>query len=108
MELSENANPLGERLREWRKAQGLTLQQIADAAGCTKAYIWELESRPGQRPTAQRMLDIARVLGTTVEALMGQSPPPLSPQDALFVRDYLALPDAERARVRRILKALQS
>lgn len=98
----------GQRLREMRKAHGLTLQQIADAVGCTKAYVWELESRPGQRPSAQRMLDLARVLGTTVEVLMGAEPPALSPEDSLFLQDYLALSEVDRARMRRILKALSS
>ena len=39
--------PLGKRLRQYREAKGLTLQQVADAVGCTKAYIWELEMRQG-------------------------------------------------------------
>ena len=45
----------GIRLRSLREAKGLTLQQVADAVGCTKAYIWELEKKPGQRPTAERI-----------------------------------------------------
>ncbi len=98
----------GQRLRDLRQAHGLTLQQLADAVGCTKAYVWELESRPGQRPSAQRLLDIARVLGTTVEVLLGAEPPALSPEDSRFLREYLALPEAERARMRRILKAVRS
>lgn len=52
----------GERLRSLREAQNLTLQQVADAAGCTKAYIWELEKKPGQRPSAERIQAIAKVL----------------------------------------------
>ena len=97
-----------QRLRDLRQAHGLTLQQLADAVGCTKAYIWELESRPGQRPSAQRMLALARVLGTTVEVLMGTQTPTLSPEDSRFLQDYLALPEADRARMRRILKAVSS
>lgn len=103
-----NAGFSGQRLREMRKSHGLTLQQLADAVGCTKAYVWELESRPGQRPSAQRMLDLARVLGTTVEVLMGADTPALSPEDSQFLRDYLALSDADRARMRRIVKAVAS
>ena len=61
----------GARLRSLREAKGLTLQQVADAAGCTKAYIWELEKKPGQRPTAERIQAIAKILGITMEDLMG-------------------------------------
>lgn len=96
----------GQRLRAVRTAHGLTLQQVADAVGCTKAYIWELESRTDQRPTARRMIDIARLLGVTVEFLIDGHPMDLTAEDSLFMRDYLALPDAERARMRRILKAV--
>ena len=42
----------GLRLRQFREAKKLTLQQVADAVGCTKAYIWELEMRAGQRPSS--------------------------------------------------------
>lgn len=98
---------LGARLRALRKAQGKTLQQVADATGCTKAYIWELESRPGQRPTAERMLRLARHLGVSVEFLLEGAPDTLSPQDARFFQDYLALPEVERARMRRILHVLE-
>lgn len=97
---------LGQRLRAARMAHGLTLQQVADAVGCTKAYIWELESRPDQRPSARRMIDIARLLGVSVEYLIDGHPMDLTAEDSLFTRTYLALPDAERARMRRILKAV--
>lgn len=49
----------------------MTLQQVADAVGCTKAYIWELEMKDGQRPTAERIQKIAQVLGVTMEDVMG-------------------------------------
>ncbi|WP_198410655.1 helix-turn-helix domain-containing protein [Aerosticca soli] len=44
------ASAFGSRLRRFREAKKLTLQQVADAVGCTKAYIWELEMKEGQRP----------------------------------------------------------
>ena len=62
-------SPFGKRLREFREAKGLTLQQVADHVGCTKAYIWELEMREGQRPTAERLNAIAKLLGVTVQDL---------------------------------------
>ena len=66
------STPLGKRLRQYREAKGLTLQQVADAVGCTKAYIWELEMREGQRPTAERLNAIAKTLGVTVLHLLGE------------------------------------
>ena len=60
------ASVFGARLRRLREAKGLTLQQVADAVGCTKAYIWELEMKEGQRPSAERVHGLAKVLGVTL------------------------------------------
>ena len=65
------ASAFGARLRRLREAKKLTLQQVADAVGCTKAYIWELEMKDGQRPSAERIQAIAKVLGVTMEDVMG-------------------------------------
>lgn len=93
----------GVRLRSLREAKGLTLQQVADAAGCTKAYIWELEKKPGQRPTAERIQAIAKILGITMEDLMGEpvdEAPEATPADVVFFRQYVSMsePDKERYR----------
>ena len=64
----------GPRLRRLRKAQKLTLQQVADTVGCTKSYIWELEMKEGQRPSAKLVYALAKVLGVTIEGVMGFMP----------------------------------
>ena len=77
------ASAFGARLRRLREAKNLTLQQVADAVGCTKAYIWELEMKDGQRPSAERIQKIAQVLGVTMEDVMGtpmQQAPEASPR----------------------------
>ena len=66
------ASTFGARLRRLREAKGLTLQQVADEAGCTKAYVWELEMREGQRPSAERVRGLAKALGVTMEDIMGE------------------------------------
>jgi transcriptional regulator with XRE-family HTH domain len=66
------ASAFGARLRRLREAKKLTLQQVADEVGCTKAYIWELEMKDGQRPSAERVQALARVLGVTMEDIMGE------------------------------------
>ena len=37
--------PMGQRIRERRKEKGLTLDQLAAKAECSKGYIWELENK---------------------------------------------------------------
>ena len=78
------ASAFGARLRRLREAKKLTLQQVADEVGCTKAYIWELEMKDGQRPSAERVQALARVLGVTMEDIMGEpieQVPQASPED---------------------------
>ena len=65
------ASAFGARLRRLREAKKLTLQQVADEVGCTKAYIWELEMKDGQRPSAERVQALARVLERWVAHLLG-------------------------------------
>lgn len=49
------ATRLGEKLRELRKQRGLTLDKLADLAGLSKSYLWELENRESQRPSAEKL-----------------------------------------------------
>lgn len=62
----------GNRLKERRKLLGLTLDQLADASGTSKSYIWEMEaSKPGSRPSADLLYRVAQALDTTMEYLLG-------------------------------------
>ena len=103
------ASAFGARLRRLREAKKLTLQQVADAVGCTKAYIWELEMKDGQRPSAERIQKIAQVLGVTMEDVMGepmQQAPKASPEDVVFFREYAGMTDEEKDRYRQALKIM--
>ena len=102
-------NPFGKRLREFREAKGLTLQQVADDVGCTKAYIWELEMREGQKPTAERLNAIAKTLGVTIQDLLGEpvaNMPEPSPTDVAFFRKYAGMSEAEKAKYRDAMKLM--
>lgn len=103
------ATAFGERLRQFREAKGLTLQQVADAVGCTKAYIWELEKREGQRPTAQRLNAIAKTLGVTLPDLLGESAEGVAkatPDDVVFFRNYVGLSDDEKERYQKAMQLM--
>jgi len=103
------ASAFGVRLRRLREAKKLTLQQVADAVGCTKAYIWELEMKDGQRPSAERIQAIAKVLGVTMEDVMGEpieQVPQASPEDVSLFREYAGMTDEEKHRYRQALKIM--
>lgn len=106
---NEMASAFGVRLRRLREAKKLTLQQVADAAGCTKAYIWELEMKDGQRPSAERIQAIAKVLGVTMADVMGEpikEVPQASPEDVAFFREYAGMTDEEKDRYRQALQIM--
>lgn len=63
------AQHIGTRIRELRKAKGLTLQQLADVFGISRASVSEWESGRS-KPDAGRLLKLAEVLGATIEYLL--------------------------------------
>ena len=69
--------PFHEKLKCLRKLRGLTLQKLADDAGVTKSYVWDLENpKPYEnaRPSAAVVIDLAKSLGVSPMALLGQEP----------------------------------
>lgn len=64
---------LAERIRKAREKAGMTLDQLARAAGVSKTYLWELEqdSEGSKKPSAELLLKIANALSTTLADLMG-------------------------------------
>lgn len=102
-------SPFGIRLREFREAKGLTLQQVADAVGCTKAYVWELEMREGQKPTADRLNAIAKTLGVTIQDLLGEPNPQMesaTPKDVAFFRAYSEMSDDDKRRYQEAMRLM--
>lgn len=57
---------LGDKIRWCRTKKELTLDELARRAGLSKRYLWELENRESQRPSAQKLQAIADVLGEDV------------------------------------------
>ncbi|WP_366937351.1 helix-turn-helix transcriptional regulator [Alicyclobacillus sp.] len=51
------------KLRQMREERGLTLQQVADAVGISKPYLWQIEN--GKRGLSYALaVKIASVFGT--------------------------------------------
>lgn len=58
--------PFGDFIRENREALGLSLQELADKAGCTKSHIWEIEANRSVNPTVHTVQGLAKGLGIPV------------------------------------------
>ncbi|MFJ1847757.1 helix-turn-helix domain-containing protein [Streptomyces sp. NPDC088146] len=62
------------RLRDLRRSRGLTLETAAQRAGLSPAHLSRLETGRRQ-PSLPMLLGLARIYGTTVSELLGETPP---------------------------------
>jgi len=62
---------IGERLKSARERAGLTLDQLAEATGLSKAHLSRLESSERQ-PSIAALLDLSTTLGVQVNVLLGE------------------------------------
>lgn len=75
---------MGAEVRLARKALGWTLDNLASEAGVSKGYISQLEN--GLRnPSVEKLMGLARTLGTTVSCLLGEPPLNLTGKRVSFV-----------------------
>jgi transcriptional regulator with XRE-family HTH domain len=100
---------LGDKIRSCRTKKGLTLEELARQAGLSKSYLWELENRESQSPSAQKLQAIADVLGEDVSFFVDDAvdTPQESHKDKEFFRSYSKLDPGGKEQLRRILEALK-
>ncbi|OYU41502.1 MAG: Cro/Cl family transcriptional regulator [Pseudorhodobacter sp. PARRP1] len=83
----DTAGFLGERMRGLRKRRGLTLAQLAEAAGLSIGYISQLE-RNLASPSIPALVSIAKGLGVTVQWFFaGDAPVPEDERGYVIRRD---------------------
>lgn len=96
---------LGDKLRELRKERKLTLEKLAELAGLSKSYLWELENRESQRPSAEKLNALAKQLG--VDSVFFLEDDVREPEerhlDEAFYREYKDLEAEDKERLRKIM-----
>ena len=99
---------LGEKVRTLRKKAGLTLEQFAEQIGASKSSVWELENKEKARPSADRINEVAKVLGVTPEFLMNDdvAEPSIDVADEAFIRKYQSLDNGVKQQLQEILSVL--
>src|SRR3954468_14426372 len=69
-----HARVVGQRIKHERQERGLTLAQLAEAAGSSAPHLSQVEN--GHRePTLRLLGGVARALGAPVEQLLRPEPP---------------------------------
>jgi len=96
---------LGEKLRALRKERKLTLEQLATQAKLSKSYLWELENRESQRPSAEKLTALADVLGVSAVYFLEEDvrEPEQKHLDDAFFRSYQQLDQEGKEQLRKIL-----
>ena len=96
---------LGDKIQKLRKEKGLTLEQLADLAGSSKSYIWELENKNPPRPSAEKLSKIAIQLGVTIEYLLDQEErvTEADATDEMFYRNYRQMDPKVKKRIREMV-----
>ncbi len=100
------AKSFGDRIRTLRKAHGLTLDKLAEQAGLSKSYLWELENKDPPRPSAEKLAGIAKALQTTVDFLIGTDTEAESAADVAFFREYKRMTPDMKATLKQMAKLL--
>lgn len=103
------ATRLGDKLKSLRKEKELTLEKLAELSGLSKSYIWELENRESQRPSAEKLNALGKVLG--VDSVFFIEDDIRAPEqrhlDAAFYRDYQDLEVEDKERLRKIMETFK-
>jgi transcriptional regulator with XRE-family HTH domain len=103
------ATRLGEKLRELRTERELMLEKLADLSGLSKSYVWELENRESQRPSAEKLTALADVLGVTAAYFIEEDvrAPEERHLDDAFFRGYQKLDPGAKEQLRKILSTFK-
>jgi transcriptional regulator with XRE-family HTH domain len=99
---------VGEQIRKLRLERKLTLDKLAEDAGLSKSYLWELENKSPPRPSAEKLAGLAKVLGVTVDYFMGADTPEdlETAEDKAFFREYQQMSPAMKEKLRQMKKFL--
>ncbi len=73
--MGENAEALGQRLAQARRAAGLTQQELCHKAGLSYSTLAKIERGAIKAPSVFTVTSIATATGTTVESLLGMATP---------------------------------
>lgn len=81
---------LGIKINELRRTRKLTLEQLAEATGSSKSYMWEIENKDVARPSAEKLERIAAALGVTATFLIdaSQTQPTEDVEDMAFYQRF--------------------
>jgi transcriptional regulator with XRE-family HTH domain len=98
----------GNRLRELRKAAGLSQTQLAEASGVSQPYISQMENADGTTLDIARMRALARILQCTPADLLTEADNPdrLDDEERALIARFRASDATQRQMINRVAEPL--
>jgi transcriptional regulator with XRE-family HTH domain len=98
-----------QRLHELRIRHRLSLQDVANAVGMSKAHVWNLEKGLSENPSMELVIKLADLFRVRVSDLVGENPEAEQeePEVVALFRDLKRLDDRDRATVRALMDHLR-
>ena len=99
---------LGDRVRKLREDHNLSLRQLAEKIGTSKAYLWQIENREHPNPSASIVLEISRVFSVSPYHLIDgrSSEAQLQIEDVVLFNKISSLPNPDRQVLSEMVDAL--
>lgn len=99
---------LGVKVKELRMKRGLSLQQVADGVGSSKAHVWEIETGKNKNPSIDSLNKLAVFFDVSVSYLIGEDPNSESEEPELIAmfRELKGLSTTDREKMREIMKVV--
>ncbi|MEE4201583.1 helix-turn-helix domain-containing protein [Erythrobacter sp.] len=98
------------RLHELRVAKRLSLQQVADEVGISKAHVWNLEKGQADNPSMELVVKLADLFRVRVADLVGENPDAADedPEMVAMFRDLKGLGEDDREIIKGLMEQLRN
>ena len=97
------------RLNQLRVANRLSLQQVADRVGISKAHVWNLEKGLAENPSMELVVKLADLFRVRVADLVGENPDAAGedPEMVAMFRDLKGLGEDDREIIKGLMEQLK-
>ena len=101
---------LATRLKELRAKKKISLQDLADQVGASKAHLWDLETGRRKNPSIELLIALSKAFAVGVADLVGENPAGENeePQLRAMYRDLQDLSPRDREAIQQMIDHLSS
>ena len=99
----------GRRLHHLRMRRAMSLQDVADAVGMSKAHVWNLEKGLSDNPSIELVTKLADLFRVRIADLVGENPdaPDEDPAVVAMFRDLKQLDERDRETIKVLMDQMK-